>query len=139
MKGSTRQGWFLGAVLLTVLLVGSLMVCHEAMAGPKGIRVVGTFLDSKADPQGEDTVLFSYKRKKYPFKVKDVTFMSPRVVDKMGTLLRVGRSTIVVFGGDSAVAAIKPEEMVGTTYILEGQLYVADGILQIYHSEVLTE
>jgi len=140
MAGSKRQGWIVGAVVLTALVLGGFMVCHEAMAGPsKAIRVVGTFLDDTADPKGEKTILFSYKRKQYPFKVKEVIFLSPRVQDRMGTLLRVGRRTIVVFGNDNAVAAIKPDEMVGKTYILEGQLYVTDGVLNLYHSEVVTE
>jgi hypothetical protein len=140
MVSARRQVCIVAAVLLTAVFVGGLMTCHEAAAGrSRSLRVVGTFLDEKADHKGEKTIVFSYKRKLYPFQVKEVLFLNPRGQNTMGTLLQVGRRTIVVFGGDAAVAAIKPEEMVGTTYVLEGQLYTSDGVFQIYHSEVATE
>jgi hypothetical protein len=140
MVGSKRQAWIVSVVLAAVFFVGSLMVIHDAAAASsRALRVTGTFLGEEADPKGKNTILFTYKRKQYPFQVKSVTFLNPRGQDSLGTLLQVGRRNIVVFGGDAAVAAIKPEEMVGTTYHLEGELYTSDGVFRLYHSEVASE
>jgi len=63
--------------------------------------------------------------------------MDPDVTDAKSALRRIGEPTIIVYGNDDAIKAIREHGTVGNTYILQGHVYAAGRILELSSSTLV--